>query len=192
VAVAGGDRRGLPEFDETGGVGVYAVGSDADGGANAPGPGVRGRGGRADRTIGVGVVGESGEAVERNGYGVGVFADGSVGIRAQGHGDRAGWFKVTQTRREGSGSGHSAQVLLEPHAAELPAPTPTPVAPTALDMSDKYESELPRDGRAGDLLTLMDRDSSAARLWFCVKGATTAEPANWCEVLLGPSFHGRG
>ena len=48
---------------------------------------------------------------------------------------------------------------------------------------------LPRRGRPGDLMTLLD-DSQACTLWFCIRGGDGAGPARWAQVLLGPEFPG--
>jgi len=195
IGVGGGADRGSPPFDETAGAGVYGVGGDGyekevqvNGdretvGPSEPGPGVVGRGGiHANGRIGHGVVGLSGRAT---GYspadGAGVYASGHMGVRAHGDSDRGGMFSAD----------HTAQVQLVPRIANLPAPTATPVMPTALDMTEAA-NELPKHGRVGDLLSLFDRETLAARLWFCVLTGDENEPAVWREVLLGPDYHGRG
>jgi hypothetical protein len=193
VAVAGGAEGRIPTFDETGGVGVFAVGGDAEthevptpeggtekAGPSDPGAGVLGFGGRADDgRIGPGVVGLSGNATGAQPEGVGVVGDGHIGVLAHGDRDRGGMFS----------SDHKAQIQLVPRPANLPAPVP--VSTTALDMRE-FASVLPKNGRAGDLLTLFDRETQVARLWFCVKTADRDDAALWQEVLLGPEFNGRG
>jgi hypothetical protein len=51
-------------------------------------------------------------------------------------------------------------------------------------------ASLPKNGQAGDLMTLLD-DARLCTLWFCVKAQDSAGPAQWAQVLLGPSFPGQ-
>jgi hypothetical protein len=50
--------------------------------------------------------------------------------------------------------------------------------------------QLPKDGRGGDLLALMD-DQRQCALWFCIRAEDGSDAAQWAQVLLGPSFPGR-
>jgi hypothetical protein len=51
-------------------------------------------------------------------------------------------------------------------------------------------ASLPKNGQAGDLMTLLD-DARLCTLWFCVQAEDSAGPAQWAQVLLGPSFPGQ-
>jgi hypothetical protein len=59
------------------------------------------------------------------------------------------------------------------------------------------QKTFPTDGKGGDLLVLMD-DLRQCTLWFCVDDRTTNPDGStilgalWAQVLLGPSFDGRG
>ncbi|ACK50449.1 hypothetical protein Msil_1498 [Methylocella silvestris BL2] len=198
IGIAGGTGRSfdaLPAhtLTETGGVGVYGQGAeattvmvppvDADGnstsGPNVPsgpaaaGPGVLGRGGVADMgPAAAGVVGVAGGVGLP---GIGAYAD--AGVYGEAGVGRGGVFK----------SGKSAQLMLAPRKAGVrfnrggPA-TPHPVA------NERVGLRLPKDGKAGDLIALLD-DTGECGLWFCVREGNGA-PAQWAEVLLGPAFAG--
>ena len=103
VAVAGGAKRAIPALTETGSVGVYAQGAEADVrdrkidgvdtvvGPIAPGPGVLGRGGISiplkEAPVAAGVVGLAGDraipAIAESGN-TGVYGAGPVGVRGRG------------------------------------------------------------------------------------------------------------
>jgi hypothetical protein len=161
VAVAGGSGAFVPQYDETGGVGVYGQGGDAhpkvvvvDGkrtvtGPPEGGPGIIARGGHAgsDDETGPGVIALSGDVRARmiSTPGAGVCAAGNIGLRTWGR-DKGAVFEAND---------HAAQVQLLPHEIHA-LPEATPVSATAVDMSN-HVSELPRDGEQGDLLALSDR-----------------------------------
>jgi len=213
VGVAGGSAKPAPPLNQTGSVGVYGQGAEAevetvniDGvvtvvGPTAPGAGVIGRGGMPippRMPIAAGVIGLAGDTAipplsETGNTGVygagptGVFGHGLLGVRGQGKGG-PGVHGVSDTDRGGVfESTRSAQVQLIPH--DLRARMPAPVAVTAMAIPTKEESRLPKDGRGGDLLALMD-DQRYCTLWFCVKDGAGG-PAQWAQVLLGPAFDGR-
>ena len=210
---------------DTGGVGAWAQGADAEttmvlpsdetgtipgpnvpSGPLAPGAGVFGRGGvpiPPEGPVAAGVIGLAGGTVpipnisETGNTGIygagptGVFGHGPIGVRGQGDSgpgvegygsaadSRGGQFKATR----------AAQVWLVPHETRKPSPPTVSVAPTVLvTKGERGEIALPKDGRGGDLLTLMD-DKRQCTLWFCVRGADGG-PAQWTQVLLGPAFSG--
>jgi hypothetical protein len=206
----------------TGGVGVYAQGAEAkvetlniDGvptvvGPTEPGPGVLGRGGvpiPRDRAVAAGVIGLAGDVpiqpfLETGNTGVygkgpigvhgrsdaGPGVEGSsgkgIGVIGQSDSDRGGLFS----------SGRSAQVLLQPFDLHATLPAPVPITATAIP-SPQEGPKLPRDGRGGDLMAVIDKKHQCT-LWFCVGGAIfgpdgiVLNPASWAQVLLGPSFIG--
>ncbi len=113
IALAGGSRKPVPPLADTGSVGVYAQGAEAevrtsniDGvdtlvGPLTPGPGVLGRGGvpipRLEDPVAAGVIGLAGDTpipsiVESGNTGVygagrtGVFGHGEIGVRGEGIG----------------------------------------------------------------------------------------------------------
>ena len=135
--------------------------------------------------------------------GVGAFGSGDIGVYGlapaqgiQGSGlvpgvgvkgqatdksGRGGLFKLTR----------SAQIRLEPIGLSRPFPPAKPTSPTHLPTAADEGSvadSLPSDGQGGDLIALMDRFGEST-LWFCALGAG-ADPAQWAQVLLGPSFAG--
>jgi hypothetical protein len=121
-----------------------------------------------------------------------VFGSGPTGIRGSGRNgpgvnglsdkDRGGVFE----------SQRAAQARLVPKKVETKLPEGSPVTPTGIDASalKKGIVSLPKDGAAGDLMTLID-DGEDCTLWFCVRGASASGPAHWAQVLLGPSFNGQ-
>ena len=108
----------------------------------------------------------------------GVYGAGPTGVRGQGHFGRGGMFQ----------SDRSAQVQLVPQKVEAPLPAPVTVTPTAIPTEDEGP-KLPKDGRAGDLLALLDNQRQCT-LWFCVEG-DEMNRARWAQVLLGKPFLGQ-
>lgn len=103
VAIAGGSNKAIPALSETGSVGVYAQGAEADVrertidnvqttvGPMAPGPGVLGRGGvpvpRKEEPVAAGVIGLAGDtaipSISESGN-IGVYGAGPTGVRGRG------------------------------------------------------------------------------------------------------------
>jgi hypothetical protein len=96
IAIAGGREKAIPPLEDTGSVGVYAQGGEAevhedDGGPTAPGPGVLGRGGvpipRKEEPVAAGVIGLAGETaiplISESGN-VGVYGAGPTGVKGAG------------------------------------------------------------------------------------------------------------
>lgn len=211
----GHDDLPLHTLMETGGIGVYGQGAEAtavptvveDGtaaisGPLVPGAGVLGRGGvpvPPRGPVAAGVIGLAGgtpipDTSETGNSGVygagptGVFGHGPIGVRGQSDGG-PGVHGVSNSGRGGMfESVTSAQVQLVPRDLRRPLPPPTNVTPQANPM-DREGPGLPKDGRGGDLLALMD-DRQQCTLWFCVQGAS-GSAARWAQVLLGPPFDGR-
>jgi hypothetical protein len=224
IGISGGIGRkmdALPvhTLKETGGVGVYAQGSDATeimvpptdengstitgpnvpSGPEFPGPGVLGRGGvtnvpRAQVAAGViGVAGNIPIPASSETQNTGVYGHGGAGIRGRGEGG-PGVHGISDSDRGGTfQSARSAQVLLLPLKAPGVFPTAIPVSPSAIPIGREGGMRLPKDGRGGDLLALVD-DNSDCALWFCVKtGRSNGGPsAEWAPVLLGPRVTGTG
>jgi hypothetical protein len=99
-----------------------------------------------------------------------------IGIGTQG---RGGIFE----------SERSAQVRLIPVKGR-PITEQTAFTPTAIPDPGNLGPELPKAGRGGDLMTIVD-DQRHCTLWFCVQDGTNAGAARWAQVLLGTSFDGR-
>jgi hypothetical protein len=186
--------------DETGST---ITGPNVPSGPLAPGAGVLGRGGVSASprgTVAAGVIGLAGgmpipnisETGNTGVYGAGttgIFGHGPVGVRGQSD-SGPGVHGIANSGRGGmSESVRSAQVQLVPQEVRAPFPNPVSVTPTATP-TGREGVQLPKNGRAGDLLTLMD-DQRQCTLWFCVKGESGAGPARWAQVLLGPSFDGQ-
>ena len=218
MGIGGGRSRELPVHSNSmaRSVGVFGQGAEAetrvvDGtihGPLAPGAGVVGQGGvsspRKDQ-VAPGVIGLAGGAAEAHGApntGVGVVADigvlgfGAVGIMGEGRETGvfgAGRDGVKGVASEGRGglfeSERSAQVQL------IPAKRPgsfdqTSLIPTAIADPGRLGPELPKEGRGGDLMSVIN-DERQCSLWFCVRDSTPDRPARWAQVLLGPLFDGR-
>lgn len=100
IAIAGGSEKAIPPLEDTGSVGVYAQGAEAEVreevntivGPIAPGPGVLGRGGvpipRKEEPVAAGVIGLAGDTaiplISESGN-VGVYGAGPTGVRGAGH-----------------------------------------------------------------------------------------------------------
>src|SRR5262249_14851083 len=135
---------------------------------------------------GTGVWGVSGSGIgvhgrSESGQG-GVFASTSgIGVHGRSESHRGGVFE----------SKKSAQLRLVPAETDvreqaMPTPTLTPHFPV-----------LPKDGEAGDMIATLEQEPEAsggtslqARLWFCVRSASTNRAAGWAQVLLGGTFDG--
>jgi hypothetical protein len=225
IAVAGGADRPFPPPADTGGVGAWAEGADAEmtmvvphdaagnstsgpmvpSGPLTPGAGVFGRGGKTvppRGPVAAGVIGLAGSIATIPGiaetgntgvYGtgpMGVFGHGDTGVLGQGE-IGPGLYGAGMTGDSRGGifeSARAAQAQLMPHPTGADFPNPSPVTPTAISANPERGPFLPKDGRGGDLLTLMDNQGRCG-LWFCVKSADGG-PAQWAAVLLGPSFAG--
>jgi hypothetical protein len=191
VGFGGTGVRGIGLGDSSlGGPGVQGEGSNGAGFAGSRGvigPGVVGQGGRALLTgapifaHAAGVIGIAVDtppsASETNE--TGVYGTGLDGVKGAGAEGRGGVFK----------SERSAQVQLipakRPVTKEQAATTPLAVAnPGTLGPN------LPKNGRGGDLMSVVDQDGECT-LWFCIRDSTSGSPAHWAQVLLGPSFDGK-
>lgn len=202
IAIAGGSNKPIPPLADTGSVGVYAQGAEAEVrkvnidnvdtivGPIAPGSGVLGRGGvpiPREGPVAAGVIGLAGDTaippISKTGN-TGVFGSGPVGVFGHGSSGRGGVFE----------SDRSAQVQLVPRNLKGSLPDEVGVTPKALQ-GEKLQAALPKDGRGGDLIVIeMDaiRNTRVCTLWFCVQSATKDVPARWGQVLVGPSFDGLG
>jgi hypothetical protein len=109
----------------------------------------------------------------------GVYGTGQTGVKGVGTAGRGGVFE----------SERSAQVQLIPAKGRRIAEQ-TAFIPTVIADPEKLGPELPRVGRGGDLMTIVD-DQGRCTLWFCVQDGTDAGAARWAQVLLGPLFDGR-
>lgn len=214
IGFAGGKGKPLPPLTDTGSVGVYAQGAEAEVstinlngvdttvGPTAPGPGVLGRGGvpiPPRGPVAAGVIGLAGDApipplseTGDNGvYGAGptgVFGHGAEGVRGKGD-SMAGVHGLSDKDRGGVfEAGRSAQVQLVPGVLGGSLPAPVPVTATAIPAQREGPS-LPKDGRGGDLMAVMDARRECT-LWFCVRSGDGG-PAQWAQVLLGQPFEGR-
>jgi hypothetical protein len=149
----------LPDPADGSGTGVF--------GSSGSGAGVRGTSRTSPGVLGTsqasaGVRGESQDS------------DAVVGKSGSG---RGGVFE-SGTNAAGSPVG---QVGLVPHA--MIVPDAVPFAPVVFD--PRVVSQLPTDGRGGDLLVTRGQDNRCT-LWFCTLEAHEDQAAQWCQVLLGP------
>lgn len=217
IAMAGGSQKPIPPLLDTGSVGVYAQGAEAEVrtanidnvntlvGPIAPGPGVLGRGGvpiPREGPVAAGVIGLAGDtaipSISETGntgvYGAGptgVFGHGSTGVLGQGSNGPGVHGAADDDRGGMFESARSAQVQLVPQALRERIPNQVTVTPRALPAGS--EPALPKDGRGGDLMVIeMDTEDQRREctLWFCVQGVS-AGPARWAQVLMGPSFDGQ-
>ncbi|MCC6178667.1 MAG: hypothetical protein IT305_25455 [Chloroflexi bacterium] len=216
VAMGGGSGKPLPPLLDTGSLGVYAQGAEAeirsvpsDSGTTTigpltPGAGVLGRGGvpiprRGPLAAGViGLAGDTpipniGETGDTGVYGsgpTGVFGHGPIGTRGQG--DAGPGIHGVGMGNESRGgmfeAVRSAQVQLVPFNLGRQLPSPVTVTPQAIP-AGREGPLLPRDGRGGDLMAVEDT-ARHCTLWFCTDGTDGSRPARWAQVLLGPSFDG--
>ena len=163
-----------------------------------PGAGVIGRGGvgtGARPQVAAGVIGLAGgqskpSIGETNS--TGVHGHGPTGVRGIGVGG-PGVYGASDTNRGGIfASQDVAQVQLTPFRVRTKLPPPGSVTPMAIPLGALREgaASLPKDGQPGDLMTLLD-DAHLCTLWFCVKAPDGTAPAQWAQVLLGPSFPGQ-
>ena len=191
-----------------GDVGVYGVGGTGVRGAGIKGAGVEGLGSNGDGfaasrgVVGPGVIGRGGSSFDLNntpshGAGVigiasdaplppfsatreiGVYGAGQIGVRGAGAEGRGGIFQ----------SDFSAQIQLIP-AKGRPIAEQTEFTPTVIADPGRLGPELPRGGRGGDLMTIVD-DKGQCTVWFCVRDRSDIGAARWAQVLLGPLFDGR-
>jgi hypothetical protein len=213
VIGVGGDagNMDMPPRSDAGSVGVFGQGADAnvktivkdDGsttfdGPAEPGAGVIGRGGvgtGARPQVAAGVIGLAGgqskpSIAETNS--TGVHGHGPTGVRGIGVGG-PGVNGASDTNRGGIfASQNIAQIQLTPFRVRTKLPPPGSVTPMAIPLGALREgaASLPKNGQAGDLMTLLD-DARLCTLWFCVQAEDSAGPAQWAQVLLGPSFPGQ-
>jgi hypothetical protein len=205
VIGVGGDALSttLPPATVTGSTGVFGQGADAVitvvdetvFGPAEPGAGLLGRGGISiprDKAA-AGVIGLAGGETKPsiNDTGdTGVFGQGPMGVRGIGS-SRSGVAGHSSESRGGTfSSDREAQVSLVPKRVQIAAETtsiqPTGVAPAALGNG---AVPLPKGGRSGDLMALVNPNDGVSTLWFCVRGHSN-DPARWAQVLLGPAFDG--
>jgi hypothetical protein len=121
-----------------------------------------------------------------------VHGSGTVGVQGFG---RGGPGIVGHSDRDRGGvfdSDKSAQVQLVPMKAPDRLPNGTPITPIGISAQnlERGDVALPKNGLAGDLLTLLDNGNDCT-LWFCVRSALSGSPARWAQVPLGVSFDGQ-
>jgi hypothetical protein len=191
VGFGGTGVRGIGLGDSRlGGAGVLGEGSNGAGfpvSRGVKGPGVIGQGGRAlltgaaiyEHAAGViGIAADTPPSVSETDE-TGVYGKGRDGVKGAGTEGRGGVFE----------SELSAQVQLIP--AEQPiTKEQAEITPLAIANPGKLGPNLPKNGHGGDLMSVIDQDRECT-LWFCVRGSTSASPAHWAQVLLGPSFDGK-
>ena len=177
--------------------GVIGKGGTGVGGLGTRGPGVKGIGSAQEPGV-TGVGGKLSDPQAKQGTGVvglgrgeslsgpfaapldtGVFGGGQDGVKGVGLAGRGGIFQ----------SQRSAQVQLVP-ARGRRMPESESFTPTIVAAPGRQGPELPKSGRAGDLMSVIDEQGDCT-LWFCVKGETEGAPSRWAQVLLGPSFDGQ-
>lgn len=190
--VAQGDFRGAPDQAIVDGRGVGIIGRGDRNLVSAPGV-VGFSGGVSDEAIpaNTGVVGKGPTGVAglgTRGPGVkgvgstdepGVVGEGQDGVQGRGLEGRGGIF---ESRR-------SAQVQLVPARGRV-VPEQESFTPTIVPEPGRLGPELPRAGRAGDLMSVID-ERGVCTLWFCTEGENGAAAARWAQVLLGPTFDGQ-
>jgi hypothetical protein len=177
--------------------GVIGKGETGVGGLGTRGPGVKGIGSAQEPGV-IGVGGKPSDPQAKQGTGVvglghgeslsgpfaappdtGVFGGGQDGVKGLGLAGRGGIFQ----------SQRSAQVQLVP-ARGRRMPERESFTPTIIAAPGRQGPELPKSGRAGDLMSVIDEQGDCT-LWFCVKGETEGAPSRWAQALLGPSFEGQ-
>ncbi|HEX8906275.1 MAG TPA: hypothetical protein VF771_15610 [Longimicrobiaceae bacterium] len=176
--------------------GVFGQGETGVGGLGTRGPGVQGIGSPLEPGVigvggkqedppvgGTGVVGLGGGEVLGGFFeappDTGVFGGGEDGVRGKGVSGRGGIFE----------SSRSAQVQLVPVPGRV-LPERTSFIPTVVADPGRLGPRLPKRGRAGDLMSVVDEQGDCT-LWFCARGEADGVPARWAQVLLGPLFDGR-
>ena len=112
----------------------------------------------------------------------GVFGHGPMGVRGQGDSGPgvSGLGSGGDSRGGQFDSTRAAQVWLVPHRTGEPTPPTANLTPQAVVVDRERGVKLPKDGRGGDLLTVMDQ-SELCTLWFCVKQGNQKGPARWCR-----------
>lgn len=206
IAIAGGSRKPIPSFADTGSIGIFAQGAEAEihtvsienvptvVGPAAPGAGVLGRGGvpiPPGDPVAAGVIGLAGgvpiPSIAATGN-TGVFGEGSVGVKGKTDAGIAvfGIASDEDGRAGAFESKRSAQVWIVPHSQPNEFPEPFPATPYAIS-GDAVN--LPGDACGGDLMSITD-PTGQCTLWFCVRGANENNRAVWAQVLLGPLAQG--
>jgi len=185
------------------GVTVNDPGVVADGGSNTEG--LRSTGFWGVKAIGTntGVIAEGLSGVAAFGEQLGIMAtgkqvaidvEGGIGIKANGTTGPAGSFRRKFDIQEGA----HPQIHIQPQPMWVP--DPVPAQGHEIIPQDNPDILLPVFAQAGDLLvtgqTVKARAADSppnaeATLWFCVVGNSTAGPAVWKQVLLGPGIVGR-
>lgn len=205
---AGDDDR--PTMTDAGSAGVFGQGAEArlerfvdDAGIASfvgpaeAGPGVVGIGGLPNPRefpVGAGVIGLAGgetrPPIDQTG-GVGVFGRGPTGVRARGVAGPGIHAHSTNDRAGVFDAENAAQVQLVPQRVRTRFPEGSAVTPTGISAAAVASGvvALPKDGLGGDLVALADV-TGRCTLWFCVETSYGAGPAQWAQVLLGPSFAG--
>jgi hypothetical protein len=108
----------------------------------------------------------------------GVFGGGEDGVMGMGLSGRGGIFA----------SERSAQLRLVPALGHRMTERET-FTPTIVTDPNRQGADLPKNGRAGNLMSVMDEQGDCT-LWFCVRGDGEGVAARWAQVLLGPVFDG--
>jgi hypothetical protein len=156
----------IPPFSETANSGVFGSGPvGVLGSASGSGDGVLGR-----SATGLGVAGETNSG-------------SAISGRASDVNGRGGVFQST----------FSAQVRLVPRnliSGTQLLPTAA-IIPTSITIGKQDGPELPKAGRAGDLMAIIGDATEQSTLWFCVLGGGGAAAARWAQVLLGQPYDGR-
>ncbi|GAA4993571.1 hypothetical protein [Kitasatospora paranensis] len=200
AGVLGVGGSGSPGLFGRGGSGVlgYADGTSRDPAFEAVEPG--GVVGLADTGTGVRGKGDTGVSGEGD-AGAGVIGRSSLGPGVAGIGDQGigvlgessggqGVFGLSKTDNGGAFQSEAwAQVWLMPREAE-PLPPAVPHTPDAVPIDERHPGPaLPRNGRAGELTALVDRDGRCT-LWFCT-GPAPSGHARWAQLLVGTAVEGR-
>jgi hypothetical protein len=206
VIGVGGDAANstIPPASETGGVGVFGQGAEAlitvvdetVFGPAEPGAGLLGRGGVSipnDGKAGAGVIGLAGGETKPSiddTANAGVFGMGLIGVRGIGS-SRDGVSGHSSESRGGIFStNRAAQINLVPKSVQIGGEA-TIIEPIGISQVSLANGAvpLPKDGRSGDLMALVNPNDGNSTLWFCVRGLGSG-PARWAQVLLGPPFKG--
>ena len=77
---------------------------------------------------------------------------------------------------------------LAPQHQAVQFSTPVAAAPNVIPIESEGAGEgpaLPKDGRAGDLISIADKQGQCT-LWFRVKGERAAGGASWAQILPKP------